>query len=205
MSVLILVSAICLSYLLGAIPTGVLMGRLFRVDIRQYGSGNVGATNVTRVLGKLPGLIVLLIDTAKGWVPAAWIAARAARMGAAGGDWLPISLGMAAVAGHIWNPLLRFQGGKGVATALGVLLGLDIWIGVGTAGVWLWVAFFTRYVSVASVSSALVAPLLLAVFGFPISWVLGGIAVSLAILWRHRSNFLKLLHGEENRIGSRPG
>lgn len=204
MSLLILVSAVCLSYLLGAIPTGVWMGRLFRVNIRQRGSGNVGATNVTRVLGKLPGVVVLLVDTAKGWIPAAWIAARAAQMGAAGGHGLPISLGMAAVAGHIWNPFLQFQGGKGVATALGVLLGLDVRIGLGTAGVWLLAAFFTRYVSVASVSAALAAPFLMAVFGLPTAWVSGGIAISLSILWRHRPNFLRLLHREERRIGSRP-
>lgn len=202
MSVLIGVSALCFSYLLGAIPTGVLMGRLFQVDIRQKGSGNVGATNVARVLGKLPGLIVLAVDTAKGWIPAGWLAFRALQMGAAGGEWLPVGLGVAAVAGHLWNPFLKFQGGKGVATGLGVLLGLDARVGLLAAGVWLLVAVLTRYVSVASVSAAMAAPFLLLLFGHPSAWVLGGIAVSLAILARHRPNFLRLLHGEEHRIGS---
>lgn len=200
MSVLIFVSSVCFSYLLGAIPTGVWMGRLFRLDIREHGSGNVGATNVSRVLGKLPGAIVLLVDTAKGWIPAAWLASKAAQMGAAGGAGLPVFLGMAAVAGHIWNPFLRFQGGKGVATGLGVLLGLDVRVGLGTAGVWLLVVFFTRYVSVASVSAAMASCFLMVLFGHPLSWTLGSIGVALAITARHRPNFLRLLHGEEHPI-----
>ena len=201
MSVLILISSVCLSYLLGAVPTGMLMGRLFRVDIRRHGSGNVGATNVTRVLGKFPGVIVLLVDTAKGWIPAAWLAVRAAQMGSAGGDGLPVLLGTAAVAGHIWNPFLQFQGGKGVATGLGVLLGLDVRVGLAAAALWLIAAVLTRYVSIASVSAAVGACFLMPVFGHPLAWTFGSIAVALAILWRHRPNFLRLLHGEEHRIG----
>ena len=194
---------LCGAYLLGAFPTGILMGRLVKgVDVRQHGSGNVGATNVYRVVGKFPGLLVLVIDTAKGWFPVAvmvsWIGPD--------GRGLPIEtirifFGMAAVAGHIWNPFLQFQGGKGVATALGVLLGLDARVVLATTAVWLLLALTTRYVSVASIGAALAAPFVMAFLGLPILWVFGGIAVSLSIIARHRPNILRLLHGEERRFG----
>jgi len=185
---------LCGAYLLGAFPTGILMGRLVKgVDVRQHGSGNVGATNVYRVVGKLPGILVLLIDTAKGWFPVAVMAS----------DGTKIFFGVAAVVGHIWNPFLQFQGGKGVATALGVLLGLDARVAVGAVAVWLLVALATRYVSVASISAAVAAPFVMAFLGLPILWIFGGIAVSLAIIARHRSNILRLLHGEEHRFGHR--
>lgn len=184
---------LCAAYLLGSIPTGVLVGRFKGIDVRRRGSGNVGATNVARVVGKVPGLLVLIVDVAKGWVPVAVL-----------GSWGPTStilLGMAAVAGHIWNPFLQFQGGKGVATAFGVLLGLDLRVAVGTLGVWIAAAAVTRYVSVASVSAALAAPFLMLFLGLPASWVLGAIGVGLAVMARHRPNFLRLIHGEEHRIG----
>ena len=203
MSVMILASAVCLAYLMGGIPTGLIAGRLKGVDVRQHGSGNVGATNVARVVGKLPGLLVLLVDAAKGWVPVALIAPKAAELGSAlPVDSLRILLGVAAVAGHIWNPFLQFQGGKGVATATGVLIGLDWRVALATFAIWSGAAFWTRYVSVASISAALAAPFLMLLFGAPIRWVLGCIGVSLAILWRHRPNILRLLQREEHRIGS---
>ena len=194
---MILLTQLCLAYLLGAIPTGLVMGRLFKgVDVREHGSGNVGATNVARVAGKLPGLIVLVVDAAKGGLPVFFLPSPLSP------QWLPVTLGMAAVAGHIWNPFLQFQGGKGVATSLGVLLGLDWRVGLCSAVVWGLAAFFTRYVSVASTAAALAAPFLILFWGHPTSWVLGGIAVSLAIIARHRSNYLRLLQREEQHIGS---
>ncbi|MCM8794776.1 MAG: glycerol-3-phosphate 1-O-acyltransferase PlsY [Candidatus Omnitrophica bacterium] len=199
---MILLPLICLSYLLGSIPTGVVISRLKGVDIRRQGSGNVGATNVARVVGKLPGLIVLVVDTAKGWIPVVFFAATAAR-------WNPsldpaliaIVAGVAAVAGHIWNPFLGFKGGKGVATSLGVLWGLCGQLAFWTAGLWLAVFSVTRYVSVASISAAMAAPFLMIFLGLPLSWVLGGIGVSIAIIARHRENILRLLHGQEYRFG----
>lgn len=191
---MIALGAICLAYLLGAFPTGLLVGRwVGGVDIRRHGSGNVGATNVTRVIGQLPGLIVLGVDLAKGWLPVAMWAEKAHASA--------ILLGMAAVAGHIWNPFLRFQGGKGVATGLGVLLALDWRVGLGCAVVWTAAVLWTRYVSVASSAAALAAPFWMVFWGLPISWVFGTMGVSLAILGRHRLNFLRLLQGEESRIG----
>jgi len=199
------VALLCGAYLLGAFPTGILMGRLVKgVDVRHHGSGNVGATNVYRVVGKLPGLLVLVIDTAKGWFPAAVMASWVG----ADGFGLPmetirISFGVAAVAGHIWNPFLQFKGGKGVATALGVLLGLDARVALATTAVWLLVALTTRYVSAASIAAALAAPFAMAFLGLPLFWIFGGIAVSLSIIARHRPNILRLLHGEEHRFGKK--
>ncbi len=202
MSAMILASVVCLAYLIGSIPTGLIAGRLKGVDVRQHGSGNVGATNVARVVGKLPGGIVLLVDAAKGWLPVTLLASKAAQLGAGiPVDALRIVLGVAAVAGHIWNPFLQFQGGKGVATALGVLLGLDGRVAAAVFAVWLAAAFFTRYVSVASLCAALAAPFVMLFLGDSTPWVLGAIGVSLAIVWRHRPNILRLLHREEHRIG----
>ena len=203
---MIVLAAVCLAYLLGSIPTGLLVGRLRGVDIRKVGSGNVGATNVARMVGKLPGLFVLIVDTLKGYLPPALIASKAAALGAAWpAEDLRLVLGVAAVAGHIWNPFLQFKGGKGVATGLGVLFGLDARVGLGSLTVWLAAAFATRYVSIASISAAVASCFLMALLGHSALWVWGAIAVALAILWRHRSNMLRLLQGEEPKISARKG
>lgn len=201
---MIVLSALCLAYLLGSIPTGLLVGRLRGIDVRKHGSGNVGATNVARVVGKLPGLFVLIVDAAKGYVPVTLIASKAAAMEA---GWpaenLRILLGVVAVAGHIWNPFLQFKGGRGVATGLGVLLGLDGRVGLGSLLVWLIVVFLTKYVSIASISAAIASCFLMALLGHSVLWVWGAIAVALVILWRHRPNLLRLLQGEEPKISSK--
>ena len=195
---------LCAAYLLGSIPTGVWVGRLRGVDIRRQGSGNVGATNVARVVGKLPGFLVLTVDVAKGWIPVVVLAPMVARLsGSASADQARILLGVAAVAGHIWNPFLQFQGGKGVATALGVLWGLDFRVGLGALAVWGLAAWWSRFVSIASVSAVVAAPFLMMFLGLPTFWILGAIGVGLAIVARHRANFLRLLHGEEHRIGEK--
>jgi len=198
---MIVLAALCAAYLIGSIPTGLLVGRLRGVDIRKVGSGNVGATNVARMVGKLPGLLVLIVDIAKGYLPATFLASKAAALGAAWpAENLRLLMGVAAVAGHIWNPFLQFKGGKGVATGLGVLLGLDARVGLGSLAVWLAVAFATRYVSIASISAAVASCFLMAFLGHSALWVWGAIAVALAILWRHRSNMLRLLQREEPKI-----
>lgn len=200
---MIVAAAVCVAYLMGSIPTGLLVVRLTKgLDIRQHGSGNVGATNVYRIGGKLPGFVVLIVDLLKGWVPVTWVAGQAIAFGAgAPAASVKILLGMAAVAGHIWNPFLQFKGGKGVATALGVLLGLDPRVGLACLAVWVGVFLLTRYVSVASVSAAFSAPFLISLLGLPTAWTLGAVAVALAIIARHRPNLLRLLHGEEHRFG----
>ena len=203
---MILLPMICAAYLLGAIPTGLLVGRLAKgVDVRQHGSGNVGATNVVRVVGKAAGFLVLLVDAAKGWLPVALLAPLATTWGVSvAPEKVKILLGLASVAGHVWNPFLQFQGGRGVATGLGVLAGLDLRVALGSLGVWVLVALTTRYVSVASISAAFSVPFLMIWIGSPTLWILGGVGVSLIIISRHRPNILRLLHGEEHRFGKNP-
>ena len=200
---MILVTALCVAYLLGSIPTGLIVVRFTKgLDIRQHGSGNVGATNVYRIGGKLPGLFVLVVDLLKGWAPVTVVAGQAIALGAGiSAEWVKILLGTAAVSGHIWNPFLQFKGGKGVATALGVLLGLDPRVGLACLAVWIGVVLLTRYVSVGSISAAFFAPFVMALLGLPTVWILGAIAVALAVIARHRPNLLRLLHGEEHRVG----
>lgn len=203
---MIFLGLLCASYLLGGIPTGLLLGRWVKgIDIRQYGSGNVGATNVLRVVGKVPGLLVLVVDLFKGWLPVALFPSFALPSGTkVPPELLKILFGMAAVSGHLWNPFLELKGGRGVATSLGVLLGLNPKVALGTFMVWVGVLLFTRYVSVASLSAALIAPFLMFLFGSPLSWLLGSIGVSLAVIARHRPNILRLIQGEEHRFGSSP-
>ncbi len=203
------IAGIIFSYLLGAFPTAYLAGRLLKgEDIRKLGSGNVGATNALRVLGKGPGITVLLIDVLKGALAVT-----------AAGDFiignynqeLPAVLvragcGMAAVAGHNWPVFLGFKGGKGVATTLGVLVGLALRIqGLGVIlglVVLTWAAVFavTRIVSIASVSAGILLPVYLAVFGFPVFWIAAGGIFGLLGVFRHRSNIVRFLKGREKRI-----
>ena len=198
---MILLPILCACFLLGSIPTGVLVGRLKGVDVRRQGSGNVGATNVYRTAGKLPGLFVLVVDGLKGWLPVAVIATWALRHDPSlAPDTTAILAGTAAVAGHIWNPFLQFRGGKGVATSLGVMIGLSYTLALWTAGVWIVVVAITRYVSVASIAAAMAAPFVMLLLGLPVHWIFGGIFVAIAIIGRHRENILRLLHGEENRV-----
>jgi glycerol-3-phosphate acyltransferase PlsY len=197
-------SFLCVAYLMGSIPTGLIAGRLKGIDVRKQGSGNVGATNVYRVAGKLPGALVLIVDILKGVLPVTLLAKWGVAMGIGGAsaDFFRILLGCAAVAGHIWNPLLQFNGGKGVATGVGVLFGLDFRVGLAALLIWIGVMFFTRFVSVSSIAAAFFTPFVMALLGLPTSWVLGSIFVSLAIIYRHRPNILRLLQGQEHRFGA---
>lgn len=182
------------AFFLGSFPTSFLMGRAVGgIDIREHGSGNAGATNVYRVVGKVPGLIVLVVDIAKGWVAvgplATWTSGPSA------------IFGLCAVCGHIWSPFLGFRGGKGVATATGVLLGLSPGLAGMAIVVWLATAWFTRYVSVSSMVAVTAVPVVMAVTGRPMSWVLVSAILCVIIVAKHRPNIIRLLHREESRIG----
>ena len=187
-----------LGYLLGSLPFAVIVSRLFGLaDPRSYGSGNPGATNVLRSGNKFAALLTLLGDAAKGWL-AVWLAGHYSADMA-----VVAATGLAAFLGHVFPLFLRFQGGKGVATALGVLLGLSPLLALAAALAWLLVALLTRYSSLAALIAASVAAI--------VAWTLLPDAVSaecvsaisLMLIWRHRSNIGKLLAGRESKIGAK--
>ncbi len=187
-----------LAYLIGAIPVGFLVARLFGgLDIRGAGSGNIGATNVLRTLGKLPAILTLIGDVAKGYLAVCVAAAIIpARWAAAGGAVL-------AIVGNCWPVFLRFRGGKGMATGLGAFLALTPWATGPAALVWLVVTASFRYVSLASIMACLCLPLGVALLGYPWAAVLAAVAAGVIIVVRHRANLSRLMNGREPRLGER--
>jgi glycerol-3-phosphate acyltransferase PlsY len=202
-----LASVASLAYLLGSLPTGYVAGRLVGVDIRKVGSGNVGATNVTRVLGKRFGYPVFVVDFAKGLaaVVLAVIMARASQSSAQFVDLCAAIGAVCSVIGHSYSIWLGFRGGKGVATLMGALFGINWITALIVCAVWIVVFQVTRYVSLASIAAAVALPITAAIMLFlkelatPIplyfSFCLGAIIVG-----RHRSNLLRLLKGTEPRF-----
>ena len=189
------------SYLVGAIPASYLAARLFRgIDLREHGSRNLGATNLYRVLGWRFAIPVGLFDIAKGAVPVLLFAPRISPSPLVG-----LACGMVAVLGHVFSVFVRFRGGKGVATAAGVMLALTP-AALGVAAlVWVTLVFLTGYVSVGSIAAAAVFPfavLLLEPPERPEILALDAL-VALAIIWLHRANIRRLLNGTENRFGRR--
>ncbi len=196
------------SYLVGALPTSYLTGRLLRnIDLRRYGSGNLGATNTFRVLGPGPGILVLGVDLVKGFTPVYFIPALAG-LGSGGSRTavvFQILIGATAVAGHIFNPFFKFRGGKGVATATGVFLAICP-AAVGLSfGVWLVIMALFRIVSLASLGAAFSFPLFVyltvshQVAGYGIIQIFS-IFFALVLVVTHRSNIGRLLRGEEKRL-----
>lgn len=192
--------AVLASYLLGAIPTSYLVGRIFRgIDLREHGSRNLGATNLYRTLGWKFAVPVALFDIAKGAVPVMLIAplVTSSRLFA-------LACGAAAVVGHVLSVFVRFRGGKGVATAAGVMLGFSP-LAVGIAAVvWAAVVFSTGYVSLGSMIAAASLPIVVRIVR-PDDWQLfwADVVVVAAIIWLHRANIARLLAGTENRFGRR--
>lgn len=190
------------AYLLGCVPFAVLVSRLFGLaDPRSYGSGNPGATNVLRSGNKLAALLTLLGDAAKGWL-AVWLVKTFG--GAFGAGALEVAwVAVAVFLGHVFPFTLGFKGGKGVATAAGVLLGLSPVFGLVTLGTWLLVAFVTRYSSLAALAAAAEAAVASWVMlgGMPLAPAVG--LISMVLIWRHRENIQRLLAGKESRIGGK--
>ena len=182
------------AYLLGSIPTGFLLGSLSRVDIRKAGSGNIGATNVARVVGWRQGLVTLLGDVGKGFIPAF----LALQLGF--GPWIVSLVGLAAFVGHLYPIFLRFHGGKGVATALGVLLGLAPLAALLLLFVFFLVAVVSRVVSLASLAAAALIPIVLWLVSYPPPLIGLGLAIALGIIVRHRENIQRLILGVEPRF-----
>lgn len=197
MSVLLLLAA---AYLLGSIPFAIVSSRLFGLqDPRRYGSGNPGATNVLRSGNKGAAAVTLLGDCLKGLF-AVWAATR---LGFSAPE--AALAGLAAFLGHVFTIFLRFNGGKGVATALGVLAGIDWRIAMACLGIWLLVALVSRYSSAAAIAAAVASPLAGFVFlgGDPVIAVL--LVMSAILIWRHAANIQRLLAGTEGRIGGKKG
>jgi glycerol-3-phosphate acyltransferase PlsY len=194
--------AIVLAYLLGSISFAVLMSKLFRLaDPRTYGSKNPGATNVLRSGNKLAAVLTLLGDCAKGWL-AVWLALRFDEQFALGEAGIAL-IALAVFLGHLWPVFLRFAGGKGVATALGVLLGLNPILGLATLVTWSVVAYAFRYSSLAALVSAIFAPFYYGLlFGVDIK-LLAVLIMSGLLIYRHHKNIGNLLTGKESRLGSK--
>ena len=184
------------SYLLGSIPTGYIIGTLAGIDIRKVGSGNVGATNVARTVGKTKGLLTLTADVAKGFIPV-FVALRFGLSNTA-----VASVGVAAFLGHLYPVFLKFQGGKGVATALGVLLALAPMATLVLVAVFGVVVFFSRIASVSSIAAAVAAPITLWSFSYSPTIVAMSVFLAVMIILRHRGNIRRLLAGTEPRFGA---
>jgi len=194
---------ILVAYLIGSISFAVLVSRAFGLpDPRSYGSGNPGATNVLRTGKKAAAVLTLLGDAFKGWFAVALTQQHVVAD--------PVAIAAAAVAvvaGHLWPLFFRFEGGKGVSTAVGVLLALDPWLAAGAIATWVIIAFFFRISSLAALVAAAFAPffsfLLYGMNRFALEPALGVTAIALLLVWRHRTNIRDLLAGTESRIGGR--
>ena len=190
---------------MGSLSFAVIVSRMMGLqDPRTYGSQNPGATNVLRSGSKAAAVLTLLLDAVKGWVPGVVVQ----RLPGMNTDALIAACALAAFAGHVWPVFFRFKGGKGVATAAGVLFGLEPWLGLATMATWLIVAYFSRYSSLAAVAAAVFAPAFY-LLGAKVVWS-GAPVIALSIgamcavlLYRHKDNIARLITGKESRIGAK--
>ncbi len=197
------------AYLLGSIPTGYLVAKAKGIDIRTVGSGNIGATNAMRVLGKPAGIFVLIADALKGYL-AVWLLMKLAidyllPWDSLGGSYeiIAVVAGLFAIVGHIFPCWLKFKGGKGIATTAGVLLALAPWALLIVFGVWIVFFAATRYVSVGSIGAAVVLPFVTwQTTHLPLITGLMGVISTLAI-YKHKTNIRRLLNGTEHRFGDK--
>jgi len=195
------------AYLVGSLSFAVIVSRLMGLDDpRTFGSKNPGATNVLRSGSKAAAVITLLLDAAKGWLPVMMVKWFGEPWGL--GDGTLAMVGLAAFLGHLYPVFFKFEGGKGVATALGVLFGISGWLGLATALTWLVIAVFFRYSSLASLVAAAFAPAYY-LFGDRVAWyaansiTLAIFVMAMFLFWRHRENINRLLAGKESKLGSK--
>jgi len=191
-------------YLIGSLSFAVIVSRAMGLsDPRSYGSGNPGATNVLRSGNKAAAILTLVFDALKGYLPVLAVAIWGPRWGL--GEGSAALAGLGSFLGHLWPVFFRFQGGKGVATAAGVIFGLNPLLGVATLATWLIIAWFSRYSSLAAIVSATLAPIYQLLI-----WEAGPTALALMIMglllvWRHSANIKKLLSGTESKLGAKAG
>ncbi len=188
------------SYILGSLPSGYLAGKwIAGIDLRKIGSGSTGATNVLRHVGKLPALIVFIVDVSKGIA-----SISIARHFDLDESW-EIGAGIAALSGHIWPVWLQWKGGKAVATGLGVFLGISWQVGLASLGIFLTILSASKIVSLSSIIAAISLPLLMflsfkeSTLSFP--YLLVSLVAMVLVIWRHRANIKRLLNGNEPKIG----
>ena len=187
------------AYIIGSIPTGYIIVKIFTgQDIRTIGSGSTGATNVKRVMGKKWFFITMLLDAFKGALPVILAAMFAKSFSGIG--LLPVLASVAVILGHSKSIFLKFTGGKSVASGIGTILALNWQVGLIIAGIWAVVTFFTRYVSVGSITAVALSPLLMYVFNAPSAYIVYCALGALYIIWLHRSNIQRLIKGEENKV-----
>ena len=201
------VLATVVAYLIGSLSFAVVVSRFMGLnDPRTYGCKNPGATNVLRSGNKEAAIATLLLAAVKGWLPVWAVLTWGEPYGL--GDGTVALVGLAAFVGHLWPVFFRFQGGKGVATAAGVIIAYNPWLGVASLATWLIVAYFSRYSSLAAIVTAVFAPAFY-LFGNGVAWRAPGVVVlSLAIMavllvWRHAENINRLLAGQESKIGAK--
>jgi acyl phosphate:glycerol-3-phosphate acyltransferase len=193
------------AYIIGAIPFSYLLGKILKgIDIRKVGSCNVGATNLMRNAGQPIGITALILDILKGVIAVTIIADIFYSSSMATNIYIfKVILGISAVSGHIWTVFLRFKGGKGVATTIGVLIGISpIAILLGLL-VWLLFALFFRYVSLASVAMAVSLPILMFFLKQPTEYISLSLVLSAFIIYRHKSNLIRITKGMECKIGEK--
>ena len=201
------IAAVLAAYLIGSLSFAVIVSRLMGLnDPRSYGSKNPGATNVLRSGNKAAAVVTLLLDALKGWLPVMLVKWLGADYGLGGGT--VAAVGLAAFLGHLYPVFFSFKGGKGVATAAGVLIGISWVLGLATLATWLIVAYFSRYSSLASLAAAVFSPLYY-LFGDRAAWyvdkriVMMLVVISALLIYRHRENINKLLKGTESRLGAK--
>jgi glycerol-3-phosphate acyltransferase PlsY len=192
--------AMLAAYLVGSLSFAVLISRVMGLaDPRSYGSRNPGATNVLRSGNRGAAVLTLALDALKGYVPVLLVLIYGPRYGL--GETTAAFVGLAAFLGHLWPVFFRFQGGKGVATAAGVLMALNPWLGLATLATWVIIAAFFRYSSLASVVAAVFAPFYQALIWGLEPGILALIGMSLLLVWRHEGNIRKLIAGTESKLG----
>ncbi|KJS83438.1 MAG: hypothetical protein JM58_12665 [Peptococcaceae bacterium BICA1-8] len=182
-----------IGYLLGAIPFGYLAGKIYKIDIREHGSGNIGFTNVMRVLGVKPAAVVLFFDAAKGYISALYGYSI-------GGESLAVLGALAAMSGHTWPFVLSFKGGRGVATGFGIILFFSYKITLIALLIWILVVYLTRYVSLGSITSAFFVLVAMIATSKSLPYLIFSIVGATLVIVRHYANIKRLLEGKENKI-----